>query len=144
VTRSLKCDLGGFAVVWFVLMLYGGKEAYAYVAWDNVFLHCLGTVVITAVSCALMSGLLWCVYWVFQKIAGGWGRLLVIPWAAISVWRYPSVLDQDWPDTNPNPEGSAAFFAVFEAAGILLLAIGLGTLFFRAARSAFRNPPPVA
>jgi hypothetical protein len=47
-------------------MLYGGKEAYAYVAWDNVFLHCWGTVVITALSAALMSGLLWCVYGVFQ------------------------------------------------------------------------------
>jgi hypothetical protein len=66
VTRALKCDIGAFVVVWFVLMLYGGKEAYAYVAWDNVFLHCWGTVVITALSAALMSGLLWCVYGVFQ------------------------------------------------------------------------------
>jgi hypothetical protein len=81
---------------------------------------------------------------VFSKDRRRVGRLLVIPWAAISVWRYPYVLDQDWPETNPNPEGSAAFFAVFEAAGILVLAMGLGAPLFRAARSAFRNPPPAA
>ncbi len=124
-SRALKCEVGAFAVVWFAVCLYFGKEAYAYSAWDNIFLHSLGTVVLTAIVCAVFTVLLWGVYWAFQRIAGRWGRLFVIPWIAISVWLFPYVLDQDWPATNPNPAGSAAAFAVFGAAGILLLAIGL-------------------
>jgi hypothetical protein len=90
----VKCDIGACVVVCLVLMLYWRKEVYASVAWDNAFLHCLGTVVITALASAVMTGLLWCVYWAFQRIAGGWGRLLVIPWAGISAWPYPYVLDR--------------------------------------------------
>jgi len=142
VNRALKCDVGAFMVLWFVLMLFGGKEAYATVAWDNVFLHCLGTVVLTALASTLLTGMLWCVYWVFKSMAGGWGRLLVIPWIGISVWRYPYVLDQNWPDTNTNPEGTATFFATFEGAGILLLGICLYSLLLWAARSAFHVHPP--
>jgi hypothetical protein len=125
VNRALKCDIGAFVVVWFVLMLHWGNEAYASVAWDNVFLHCLGTVVLTALVSAVMVGMLWCVYWMFKRMAGGWGRVLVIPWIGISVWIYPNAFNQGWPDTNPDPEGTAAFFATFEGAGILLLGIGL-------------------
>jgi hypothetical protein len=130
-------------LVWFLLMLYGGKEVYAS-GGGNVFLHCLGTVVLTALGSGALTGMLWCVYWVLKGIARGWGRILVIPWIGISVWRYPYVLDQSWPDTNPNPVGSAAFFAVFEAAAILLLGIGLCSLLLRALRSAFRSPPPAS
>ena len=142
--RGLKLDIGAFVVVWILLMLYGGKEAYAYVAWDNVFMHSLGTVVLTAISSALLTGMLWCVYWIFRGMARGWGRLLVIPWIGISAWRYPYVLSQNWPDTNPNPAGTAAFFAVFEGAGILLLGIGVCSLLLWAMGLSFRNNPPVA
>jgi hypothetical protein len=126
VSRALKCEVGAFAVVWFALMLYGGKEVYA-ALWtqDNVFLRCLGTVVETAIGSAGLTGLLWGVYWAFQRIAGRWGRLFVIPWIGISVWLFPYILDRSWPDTNPNPAGTAAFFAVFGAAGMLLLVTGL-------------------
>ena len=37
-------------------------------------------------------------------------------WIILSIWRYPYVLNQDWPETNPNPQGTAAVFATFEAA----------------------------
>jgi len=113
VSRALKCDIGAFVVVWFALMLHWGGEAYASVTWDNVFLHCLGTVVLTALVSALMAGMLWCVYCVFKRLAGGWGRVLVVPWIGISAWIYPHVLNQGWPDTNPDPEGTAAVFATF-------------------------------
>jgi hypothetical protein len=73
VNRALKCDIGAFVVVWFVLMLHFGNAAYSYVAWDNVFLHCLGTVVVTALASALLAGMLWCLYYVFQSIVGGLG-----------------------------------------------------------------------
>ncbi len=132
-------------VVWFVMMLYSGDQAYANVKWDNVFLHCLGTVVMTALGSALLAGMLWCVYYVFQSIVGGWGRVLVVPWIGISVRLYPHVLNQDWPDTNPDPKGTAAFFATFEGAGIVLLGLLLGMGLYallRGARSAFGEHPP--
>ncbi len=56
--RALKCDIGAFMVVWFVMMLYLGDQAYANVKCDNVFLHCLGTVVMTALTSALLAGML--------------------------------------------------------------------------------------
>ncbi len=143
--RALKCDIGAFVVVWFVMMLYSGDQAYANVKWDNVFLHCLGTVVMTALGSALLAGMLWCVYYVFQSIVGGWGRVLVVPWIGISVRLYPHVLNQDWPDTNPDPKGTAAFFATFEGAGIVLLGLLLGMGLYallRGARSAFGEHPP--
>ena len=125
-SRALKCEVGAFAVVWFALMPYGGKEVYAALGTqDNVFLRCLGTVVVTAIGSAGLTGLLWGVYWAFQRIAGRWGRLFVIPWIGISVWLFPYILDRSWPDSNPNPAGTAAFFAVFGVAGILLLVMGL-------------------
>lgn len=124
-SRALKCEVGAFAVVWFAMMLYGGKQIYNLGTVDNVFLHCLGTVILTAVGCAALTGLLWGIYWAFQQIAGRWGRLFVIPWIAISVWLFPYVLDRNWPGTNPDPVGTAALFAVLGAAGILLLTMGL-------------------
>jgi len=140
--RGLKYDIAAFVVVGFLLMLYGGKEAYGYVAWDNVFMHCLGTVVLTAVSSARLTGMLWCVYWIFRMMAAGWGRVLVIPWTGISAWLYLHVLNQEWPDTNTNPESTAAFFAVFEGAAILLLGIGVCSLLLRAVQPNSRNHPP--
>jgi hypothetical protein len=129
-SRGLRLEVGAFLVVWFLLLLHLGGQAYASIAWDNVFLHCLFTVVLTAVVSALLTGLSVGFYWILRGLGGGWGRLLVVPWICLGAWRYPYILAKGFPDTNPDPQGTAIFFAALEGAGILLLGLAAFSLFF--------------
>ena len=128
-SRERKREIVAFGFVCFGLMIFYGDEASAAVAWRNGFLHSLGTLIIAGIGSGTVTVLLWCVYSGFKTL-GKWGRLLIAPWIALSIWRYPYVLKQDWPETNPNPEGTAAFYAVFEAAAAVFVATAVATTFY--------------
>jgi hypothetical protein len=126
VTRLEKLDAGIFVVLWIGLMLLSGDEAWAYVAWENIFMHCLGTVVMTAVTAAFITLIFFGIYYLFREGFPGWGRLLVIPWLILARFLYRPILEsQDWPKTNSNPPRTAAFFALVAAPVILAAVVAI-------------------
>jgi len=116
VSRLEKLDVAIFSAAGIGLMLRSGDQVWGYVAWENTFIHCLATVLLTAITAALLTAIFFGIYYLFREFWSGWGRLLVIPWLLVARTLYPIFVARDWPATNPDPEGTAAFFALFSAA----------------------------
>ena len=122
-TRAQKLDAAGLTCLFGFLTIRNGDQAWNYVAWQNTFMHCLGTVIFDALCSACIAAILFGIYYLFTQAWEGWGRLLVIPWLLISRWIYPTILARDWPQTNTDIEGTAAFFSLIAAALAIPIAL---------------------